>query len=64
LVPELLRLLAMEHDQIIYQMGIQPLCEKLGVVQDTGQIFLPPLTEPATKHEIDEKERYLETRIG
>lgn len=39
-VPELLRLQAMEHDHIIYQMGIQPLRKKLGVVQDTGQIVL------------------------
>jgi hypothetical protein len=63
-VPELLRLQAMEHDHIIYQMGIQPLRKKLGIVQDTGQIFLIAPPEPATKHEIDEKERSIGTRVG
>jgi hypothetical protein len=52
-VPELLRLQAMEHDHIIYQMGIQPLRKKLGIVQNTGQIVLMPIAasdnDPDTK---------------
>ncbi|AIY41700.1 hypothetical protein LT85_2542 [Collimonas arenae] len=44
-VPELLRLQNMEHEHIMWQMGIAPLRKKLGLV-DNGQIILLPALKP------------------
>jgi len=68
-VPELLRLQAMEQDHIIYQMGIQPIRKKLGVVQDNGQILLLKASTPGVAKnespEIEiENERGIRMRIG
>ncbi|MEO6935145.1 MAG: hypothetical protein ABI171_07355 [Collimonas sp.] len=59
-VPELLRLQNMEHEHIMWQMGIAPLRKKLGLV-DNGQIILLPApkrknTTPETRKDIAEME--------
>ena len=42
-VPELLRLQQMEHEHILWQMNIAPVCAKLGIANQTAQIL--PLSE-------------------
>lgn len=41
-VPELLRLRLMEREHVLYQMNMQPLRRKLGLVQKTGEVILMP----------------------